>query len=200
MLGGGGGIKNSDMRDNFNEKDEQRDEKDEPRDNLAAEADEMTELDESFDAPVDEEALQDEAAEWRDKYTRLVAEFENYRKRTMREKLELINAGGEDVVRSMLEVLDDMDRALAALETATDMEAVRQGIGLIDTKLRGALKARGLAEIEAVGHELDTDLHEAVARVEAAEEAQKGRITDVVQKGYTLRDKILRYAKVVVGQ
>ncbi len=143
---------------------------------------------------------EEEAAMWRDKFVRLSAEFDNYRKRTMKEKLELIAAGGEDVVRSMLDVLDDMDRALEAIARTDDLAAVKQGIVLIDTKLRGALKSRGLAEIDAVGQQLDTDLHEAVARIETDEAERKGRIIDVVQKGYKLKEKIIRYAKVVVGQ
>ncbi len=143
---------------------------------------------------------EEEAAIWKDKFVRLSAEYDNYRKRTFKEKLDLIAAGGEDVVRSMLDVLDDMDRALEAIARTDDMAAVKQGITLIDNKLRGALKNRGLAEIEAVGSELDTDLHEAVARIETEDAARKGKIIDVVQKGYKLKDKIIRYAKVVVGQ
>lgn len=141
-----------------------------------------------------------EAALWKEKYMRLSAEYENYRKRTFKEKMDLIAAGGEDVVRSMLEVLDDMDRAMAAMASTDDMEAVKQGISLIDAKLRGALRSRGLAEIEALGMELDTDLHEAIARIETGEKEMKGKIIDVVQKGYKLKEKIIRYAKVVVGQ
>ncbi len=143
---------------------------------------------------------EEEAAVWKDKFVRLSAEYDNYRKRTFKEKLDLINSGGEDVVRSMLDVLDDMDRALEAIAKTDDLEAIRQGIVLIDTKLRGALRGKGLSEIEAVGTELDTDLHEAVARIETEDKALKGKIIDVVQKGYKLKDKIIRYAKVVVGQ
>jgi molecular chaperone GrpE len=143
---------------------------------------------------------EEEAAIWKDKFVRLSAEFDNFRKRTFKEKMDIIAAGGEDVVRSMLDVLDDMDRALEAIAKTDDLESVRQGIVLIDAKLRGALKSRGLAEIEALGAELDTDLHEAVARIAAGEKEMKGRIIDVVQKGYKLKDKIIRYAKVVVGQ
>ena len=164
-------------------------------DNLADGADAVAEED-ATPPPTPEE----EAAIWRDKFVRLSAEFDNYRKRTFKEKLDLINAGGEDIVRSMLDVLDDMDRALEAIAKTDDIEAVKTGIVLIDTKLRGVLKGRGLAEIEAVGSELDTDLHEAVARIEVEEAARKGKIIDVVQKGYKLKDKIIRYAKVVVGQ
>jgi molecular chaperone GrpE len=143
---------------------------------------------------------EEEAALWKEKFVRLSAEYDNYRKRTFKEKMEIINAGGEEVVRSMLDILDDMDRALAAIAATDDLESVKQGIMLIDTKLRGALRSRGLSEIEAVGCELDTDLHEAVARIETGDKELKGRITDVVQKGYKLKDKIIRYAKVVVGQ
>lgn len=145
-------------------------------------------------------SAEEEAAIWKDKFVRLSAEYDNFRKRTVKEKLDIIAAGGEDVVRSMLDVLDDMDRALAAMAASGDLEAIKQGIILIDSKLRSTLQSRGLTEIEAVGNELDTDLHEAVARIEAREEAMKGRIIDVVQKGYKLKDKIIRYAKVVVGQ
>jgi molecular chaperone GrpE len=142
----------------------------------------------------------EEAAIWKDKFVRLSAEYENYRKRTYKEKLDLVAAGGEDVLRSMLEVVDDMDRALEAIAKTDDATSIKQGIALIDTKLRGALKGHGLAEIEAIGCELDTDLHEAVARIEAQDAAMKGKIIDVVQKGYKLKEKIIRYAKVVVGQ
>ncbi len=151
-------------------------------------------------APPTELSPEEEAAIWREKFVRLSAEYDNYRKRTAKEKLDIIAAGGEDVLRSMLDVLDDMDRALEAIAKTDDLAAVKQGIVLIDTKLRGALKSRGLTEIEAVGQELDTDLHEAVARIATEEAAQKGKIIDVVQKGYKLKDKIIRYAKVVVGQ
>jgi molecular chaperone GrpE len=142
----------------------------------------------------------EEAALWKDKYMRLSAEYDNYRKRTLKEKLELINTGGEDVVRSLLEVLDDMDRALAAMDQTTEMEAVKQGLVLIDSKLKSTLRSKGLSEVEAVGEELDADLHEAVARIDVAEKEMKGRIVEVLQKGYKLKDKIIRHPKVVVGQ
>jgi molecular chaperone GrpE len=141
-----------------------------------------------------------EADVWKDKYMRLSAEYDNYRKRTLKEKLDLINTGGEDVVRSLLEVLDDMDRALVAMEQTTEMEAVKQGLVLIDSKLKSTLRNKGLSEIEAVGEKLDADLHEAVARIEVAEKDMKGRIVEVIQKGYKLKDKVIRHPKVVVGQ
>lgn len=140
-----------------------------------------------------------EAEEWKDKYLRLSAEFDNYRKRTLREKMELIESGGEDVIKSMLTVLDDFDRALAAMQSAGDVAAVREGVELISQKMRDALKAKGVSEIDAIGEALDTDLHEAVAKFPAGEE-KKGKIIDVAQKGYKLKDKVIRYAKVVVGE
>lgn len=142
----------------------------------------------------------DDAGEWKDKYMRLSAEFDNYRKRTLKEKMELVSMGGEDVIKSMLPVLDDMDRAIDAMQTSEDIEAVRSGIALISHKLREMLKGKGLAEIDCVGQPLDTDLHEAVAKIPSQDAGQKGRIVDVAQKGYSLKDKVIRHAKVVVGE
>lgn len=155
-----------------------------------------------------QEAADDKAAEvsaeelveqWRDKYLRLQAEFDNYRKRTLREKMELVERGGADVIKAMLPVADDMDRAVEAMAGSDDIEALRAGVGLIAQKFHEVLRSCGVSEIEAKGLELDTDHHEAVARFQAGEE-QRGKIVDVVQKGYRLRDKVLRFAKVVVGE
>ena len=141
----------------------------------------------------------DEEPDWRDRFLRLSAEFDNYRKRTLREKMELVESGGEDVIKALLPVLDDLDRALAATETASDVEAVREGIVLIANKLHEALHSKGVSAIEAISHELDTDMHEAVARF-AAGKKHRGKIVDVVQKGYKLKDKVIRHARVVVGE
>ena len=142
----------------------------------------------------------DEASEWKDKYLRLVAEFDNYRKRTLKEKMDLIASGGEDVIKSLLAIMDDIDRALDAMTKSNDIEAIRQGIMLIHQKLLDTLHAKGVEEISAIGQELDTDLHEAVAKFPVAEEEKKGKESDVVQKGYKLKDKVVRFAKVVVGE
>lgn len=155
--------------------------------------------DESFENGDNSAKLTEDQTDWKDKYTRLVAEFDNYRKRTLREKMDLIVSGGEDIVKSLLPVIDDIDRAVEAVNTAKDMDAMKEGICLIRQKLTDALRAKGLAEIEAVGGELDTDLHEAVAKV-PAKKGQKGKIVDVVQKGYKMKDKVVRFAKVVVGE
>ncbi|MDD3108933.1 MAG: nucleotide exchange factor GrpE [Alistipes sp.] len=139
------------------------------------------------------------AAQWQDKYMRLSAEFDNYRKRTLKEKMDLIATGGEDVIKSLLSVMDDIDRAMDAMVKTDDVTSIRKGITLIHQKLMDTLRAKGVEEIEAVGQALDTDLHEAVAKF-PAEEEQKGKIIDVVQKGYKLKDKVVRYVKVVVGE
>lgn len=140
-----------------------------------------------------------EADEWKDKYMRQSAEFDNYRKRTLREKMELIASGGEDVIKSLLPVMDDIERAVAAVEKSDDAASMREGVQLIAQKLGEALEARGATEIECKGAEFDVDLHEAVAKMPAGEE-MRGRIIDVVQKGYRFKDKVIRYAKVVVGE
>lgn len=127
------------------------------------------------------------------------AEFDNFRKRTLREKMELVESGGADVLKAMLPVVDDVHRAVAAMEKSDDIEALRKGVRLIAQKCDETLRQRGVTPIEALGLELDTDRHEAVARFAAGEE-QKGRIVDVIQTGYMLGDKVLRYAKVVVGE
>lgn len=163
-------------------------------------AQQTPETDKVAEEPVAEcDKTTSEAEEWKDKYLRLSAEFDNYRKRTLREKMELIESGGEDVIKSMLAVVDDFDRAMAAMQTATDVVSVREGVELIRMKMNDALKGRGVAEIEAVGLPLDTDLHEAVAKFPAGDD-KKGLIIDVVQKGYKLKEKVIRYAKVVVGE
>ena len=144
-------------------------------------------------------ALSDVERQWQDKYLRLVAEFDNYRKRTDKEKKGLIALGGEDVIKSLLGVMDDIDRALVAMNQTDDIESVRKGIELIHQKLLDTLHAKGVQEIEAIGSELDTDLHEAVAKL-PVEDDKKGKIIDVVQKGYKLKDKVVRYAKVGVGE
>lgn len=143
---------------------------------------------------------QEEAAVWKDKYMRLSAEFDNYRKRTLKEKMDLTQYGGENVIKSLLPVLDDMDRAIESMYNTEDIESVRSGIELIRTKLVDTLRSQGLNEIEAVGQKLDTDYHEAVAKTPAPDKKQKGCIVDIAQKGYCLKEKVIRHAKVVVGE
>ena len=152
--------------------------------------------------PSVEEQLTAKLAEANDKYIRLAAEFDNYRRRVAKEKLELISTAGEDVIKGLLPVLDDCERALQVLENSTDSEAAKaakEGTELIYNKLMGYLKSKGLAPIEAVGKELDTDFHEAVAQFPVQEADKKNKIFDVTQQGYTLNGKVIRFAKVVVG-
>ena len=140
-----------------------------------------------------------EIAEWQDKYLRLQAEFDNFRKRTLREKMELVQSGSAECVNNFLPLMDDLQRALEAIEKSNDLEALREGVKLIAQKFRETLKKQNVKEIEALGLELDTDHHEAVARFDAGKE-KKGKIVDVVQPGYKMGDKVLRFAKVVVGE
>ena len=151
--------------------------------------------DKSAQEPTSEEII----AVWRDKYMRLQAEFDNYRKRTLREKMDLVASGGSDVIKSMLSVLDDMYRAVAASEKSDDIAALREGEKLVLQKFEEALRQKNVTEIEAQDKEFDPDFQEAVARFAAGED-KKGKVIDVVQRGYMLGDKVLRYAKVVVGE
>lgn len=163
----------------------------------AAAADTMAD---STDAPDEaSQAVEAAVAEWKDKYLRLQAEFDNYRKRTLREKMDLVQTGGRDVLLAMLPVRDDVQRALAAMEKSDDIEALRQGVRLISQKFTEALRQKGVTEMELKEKEFDADVAEAVARFAAGEE-MKGRVIDVVQTGYMLGDKVLRFAKVVVGE
>ena len=146
------------------------------------------------------EKAQEEIEEQKDKYLRLSAEFDNYRKRTMKEKAELILNGGEKSLSSILPVVDDFERAIKTMETATDVNAVKEGVEQIYNKFMAVLAQNGVKVIETKDQPLDTDYHEAIAVIPAPSEAQKGKILDCVQTGYTLNDKVLRHAKVVVGE
>ena len=143
--------------------------------------------------------LESEGAEWRDKYLRLQAEFDNYRKRTLKEKMSLIESGGEEVIKSLLPVIDDVDRALTAMEKSNDIEAIRNGVKLIAQKFSELLRQKGVVEIATADQPFDVDEHEAVARF-PSDADKKGKVIDVVQKGYKMGDKVIRYAKVVVGE
>ena len=150
-----------------------------------------------------EKELEDAQAvieEPKDKYLRLSAEFDNYRKRTMKEKAELILNGGEKSISSILPVIDDFERAIKTMETAKDVKAVKEGVELIYNKFMATLAQNGVKVIETKDQPLDTDYHEAIAVIPAPSEEQKGKILDCVQTGYTLNDKVIRHAKVVVGE
>ena len=144
--------------------------------------------------------LQEELDNMKDKYLRLSAEFDNYRKRTMKEKAELILNGGEKSISSILPIVDDFERALKNMETAEDVAAVKEGVELIYNKFMTVLGQNGVKVIETKEQTLNTDFHEAIAVIPAQEEKLRGKILDCVQTGYTLNDKVIRHAKVVVGE
>ena len=145
------------------------------------------------------EAPKAEEVDWKDRYIRLQAEFDNFRKRTLREKMALIESGGSDVWKAVLPVLDDMERAIAASEKSEDINALREGEKLVYNKFVNIMRQKGVVEIEAVDTEFNPDLHEAVARFAAGEE-KSGKVIDVIQRGYKQGEQVLRYAKVVVGE
>lgn len=146
-----------------------------------------------------EEKLQQENTVLNDKYLRLFAEFDNYKRRTQKERIELLQTAGKDVVVSLLPVLDDFDRALKATENATEVNAIREGIMLVQTKLKSILTQKGLKEVASLHTTFDTDIHEAITKIPAPTDDLKGKVVDELEKGYTLNDKVIRFAKVVVG-
>ena len=146
------------------------------------------------------EKAQQEAAELKDKWLRSVAEFENYRKRTLKERAELILNGGEKFITAILPVLDDMERAIANGEKTDDPEVLREGMTLIYQKFMKTLEGQGVKKIETEDADFDTDLHEAVAMVPGMGDDKKGKVIDCLQQGYKLNDKVIRHAKVAVGQ
>jgi molecular chaperone GrpE len=156
--------------------------------------------DEKQDAEDEKELFKRQLEEMNDKHMRLVAEYDNFRKRTLREKMELSKNAGENLLVNLLPVLDDFDRALQHIDSANDIEAVKEGINLIYNKFQEYLKQQGVTEMETEGREFDSEEHEAVTKIPAPEEDQKGKIIDCVQKGYKLNDKVIRYPKVVVGE
>jgi len=154
--------------------------------------------------PVTEESelekLRTELDEQKDKFVRKVAEFDNYKRRNAKERMELIQTAGKEVITEMLDVLDDCDRAQKQLENSENADEIKQGVMLVFNKLRSNLKSRGLRAMETIGHEFDPDLHEAVTEIPAPTEDLKGKIIDEITKGYYLNEKIIRHAKVVVGK
>ena len=143
--------------------------------------------------------MEAKAAKDKDDYIRLMAEFDNYRRRTAQEKLEIVSMASVETIKGLLPVLDDCERALQVLKDSDDSDAAKEGTELIYNKLMNYLKSKGLAVIDALGQPFDTDLHEAVAQFPVQEEEKKGKVFDVVQTGYTLNGKVIRFAKVVVG-
>lgn len=162
----------------------------------ASEEEEEKEAVEEKKEPTTEEKL----AELQDRYLRLSAEYDNFRKRTLKEKIDLQKSANERLLETLLPVADDFDRALNVVNEAKEIEAVKEGLILISGKFNGFLTQQGVKEIEAVKKEFDTDLHEAITKIPAPSKKLKGKVVEVIQKGYYLNEKVLRYAKVVIGE
>jgi molecular chaperone GrpE len=145
-------------------------------------------------------SAEEKLAEMQDRYIRLSAEFDNYRKRTLREKIDLTKHAGENILISVIPVMDDFERAMKLMETATDCNAMKSGIDLIYNKFSDFLKQNGIKEIESLNKEFNVDLHDALTKVPATDDSMKGKVVDVIQKGYWLHDKVMRHSKVVVGE
>ncbi|HVV55243.1 MAG TPA: nucleotide exchange factor GrpE [Mucilaginibacter sp.] len=150
------------------------------------------------DEETPEQLLKQEVALANDKYLRLYAEFDNFRRRTTKERAELLQTAGKDVIVSLLPVLDDFERAIRSMENTKDVNSVKEGVVLIQQKLKNILGQKGLKEMQSIGNAFDPELHEAITNVPVAED-QKGKVIDEVEKGYYLNDKVARFAKVVVG-
>ena len=142
----------------------------------------------------------DKNAELQDKYLRLSAEFDNYRKRTHKEKTEMIKTASDDLLKKIIPVVDDFERGLAAVNNSGDLEAIKQGINLIYGRFKEFLQQQGIREIESINQDFNTDFHEAVTKIPVTDENLKGKVVDVIEKGYFLHDKVIRYPKVVIGE
>ena len=179
------------------EEDIEQQETSELEDNL--DTDELAETDD-VDTNAELESLQKTLQESQDKYIRLVAEFDNFRRRTLREKAELIQSAGESLLKDILPFVDDFERGLEQASKTDDMNSVMTGMALIYNKLSDFLTSNGIKEISAINEPFDTDWHEALTEIPTSSDEMKGKVVDVIQKGYTLHDKVIRYAKVVVGK
>ena len=145
-------------------------------------------------------SYEEKIKELSDKYLRLSAEFDNYRKRTLKEKIELIKSAGEELLKNILPVMDDFERGIKTINNAGDITAIKEGIDLIYNKFKDFLNQNGVREIDAKNKEFDIDFHEAVTKIPAAKKDLKGKVVDVIEKGYTLNDKVIRYSKVVIAE
>ncbi len=150
--------------------------------------------------PVKEPTFEEKYNNLNDKYLRLSAEFDNYRKRTLKERMDLIKSAGEDILVNFLPVLDNIQRAQQSVNDSKDIKAIGEGVNLIIKTMSDFLLQKGIKEIEAVGKEFDTDLHEALTKIPAPSKKLKGKVVDVIEKGYTLNEKVIRFAKVVIGE
>ena len=145
-------------------------------------------------------SYEEKIKELADKYLRLSAEFDNYRKRTLKEKIELTKSAGEELLKNILPVMDDFERGIKTVNNASDITSIKEGIDLIYNKFKDFLNQNGVREIDAKDKEFNIDFHEAVTKIPAAKKDLKGKVVDVIEKGYTLNDKVIRYSKVVIGE
>lgn len=159
------------------------------------------EINDAYDKDAKKEISSEEKlAEMQDRYLRLSAEYDNYRKRTLREKIELTKNAGENILISIIPVIDDFERAMKLMEASADCTAMKSGIDLIYNKFNEFLKQNGIREIESLNKDFNVDLHDAITKIPAQDDSMKGKVVDVIQKGYWLNDKVLRHSKVVVGE
>ena len=188
--------KTTDLKNNHMEK--------EVKGQKAAQNEEQAEVKDPVEEPQrkdeNKDTCEQRLSEIQDKYLRLSAEFDNYRKRTLREKTDLIKSASEDVLVRILPVMDDFERAIGSMEESNDIEAIRAGVYLIYNKFRDFLTQQGIREMNSMNNEFDTDIHEAVTKIPVQEEEKKGKVVDVIEKGYLLNDKVVRYAKVIIGE
>jgi len=180
-------VENSTQQENAQERPEEKETVDE------IEAEEKEE-------PKKEASAEEKLAELQDRYLRLSAEYDNFRKRTLKEKIDLQKSANENLLEAILPVADDFDRAMQSVDEAKDIKAVKEGMKLISGKFLGFLNQQGVKEIDALNKEFDTDLHEAITKIPAPSKKLKGKVVDVIQKGYYLKDKVLRFSKVVIGE
>lgn len=171
-----------------------------PEVNENVEVDNMTDDESDDDNEIESDDLNEKYEKLNDSYLRLNAEFDNFRKRTVKEKAEIIKSGGERVLTGIISLVDDFDRALDSIQETDEKDAIKEGMILIYTKFISFLKQNGVEEIKTIGETFDADLFEAVTTIPASDESQKGMVIDCIQKGYKLNDKIIRYPKVVVGE
>jgi molecular chaperone GrpE len=155
---------------------------------------------ESTDDQKSEPTAEERYGELNDKYIRIHAEFDNYRKRTNKEKLDIINSANAGVLKDLLSIMDDFERAIENNKNAEDIDGVKEGFNLIFNKMKGTLESKGLKPMDSTGQNFDVELHEAIANIPAPSKKQKGKVIEAIEKGYYLNDKVIRFAKVVVGQ
>lgn len=187
------------MAENTEPKEDLTQEPSELTDNMEMQAEENTPENAEAQEESAEERLQAEVAELKDKYIRLYADFENFRRRTAKERLELIGTANADMMKTILPILDDFERAMQSFETTTEVEPLKEGVALIFNKLFKAMETKGLKPMASRGEPFDAELHESITQFPAPSDDLKGKVVDEIEKGYFLNDKVIRYAKVVVG-